>query len=339
MAVELKRGGLHLTGTALWLDARRKSELSFVSHAHSDHIARHERVIATFPTVKLMAHRLGELPSALPVPYHRPFDLGPLNLELLPAGHILGSAQLRVTRSDGLRIVYTGDLNLEPSLTAQPAQIAECDTLVIESTFGHPRYRFPPRQQVLADIERWVRAQLDRNVAPILVGYPLGKSQEAIKYLGDRGFRLVAHESTHAISEIYRSFGVNLNVRRFDGELRPGEVGIFPPFLRSRALKRIWPFATAALTGWALDSSAAARYGCDVAFPLSDHADCESLIGYAERCGAEEIITHHGFAEELAEAMRKRGLRARAAGGRPLQMSLFGEADTVIELKRRRMSA
>src|SRR4051794_25029293 len=116
MPVQLRRGGLHLTGTPLWFDARRKSELSFVSHAHSDHIARHERVIATSATLKLMTHRLGELSSALPVPYNRPFELGPLHVELLPAGHILGSAQIRVTCADGHRVVYSGDINLERGL-------------------------------------------------------------------------------------------------------------------------------------------------------------------------------------------------------------------------------
>src|SRR3954462_3158349 len=108
MPVELRKGGLHVSGTPLWLDARRKSELSFVSHAHSDHIARHERVIATAATLRFMTHRLGKLAAALPVPYTRPFDFGPLVLELLPAGHILGSAPLRVTRADGVRVVYTG---------------------------------------------------------------------------------------------------------------------------------------------------------------------------------------------------------------------------------------
>src|SRR5262244_616099 len=156
-AVELRQGGLHLTGTSLWLDARRKSELSFVSHAHSDHIARHERIIATSPTLRFMTHRLGSLPAALPVPYNRPFVLGPLDVELLPAGHILGSAQIRVIRADGRRIVYTGDLNGTPSLTAEPLQLARCDTLILEATFGHPRYVFPPKPAVLERLDAFVR--------------------------------------------------------------------------------------------------------------------------------------------------------------------------------------
>src|SRR5690349_13978303 len=107
MSVELRRNGLHLTGTPLSLDAKRKSPLSFVSHGHSDHIARHERTIATAATLRFMAHRLGPLQAALPAPFGRPFELGSLTLELLPAGHILGSAQIRVIREDGKRIVYT----------------------------------------------------------------------------------------------------------------------------------------------------------------------------------------------------------------------------------------
>lgn len=325
-AVELRKGGLHLTGTSLWFDAHRKAELSFVSHAHSDHIARHERVIATSPTLKFMTHRLGKLAAALPVTYNRPFDLGPLSVELLPAGHILGSAQIRVTRADGVRVVYTGDLNLEPSLTAEPAQVAECDTLIIESTFGHPRYAFPPREKVFADIEAWIRTQLERQVTPVLLGYPLGKSQEAMKHLSGCGFDLCAHSSIYDVTQLYAECGVAIErVRRFDGTVKDGEVVMFPPQVaRGSALARIRPRKTAVLTGWALDNGAAWRYGADVAFPLSDHADCQSLVRYAQATGATEVLTHHGFAEDLARALRAAGIDARPIGV-PKQLELFSD--------------
>ena len=324
MAVELKREGLHLTGTQLWLDAPRKRELCFVSHAHSDHVGRHDRVIATAATLRLMAHRLRREPAApLPAPYGRPFELGPLVLELLSAGHVLGSAQLRVIRPDGKRIVYTGDLNGEPALTAEPLQVAECDTLVIESTFGHPRYVLPPRAQVLADVAGWCRAQLSRGVTPVLLAYPLWKSQEAIRYLGDAGFTLRAHASVHALCELYRELGVPLSVSRFEGEPPAGEVLVFPPNLaRSAVLQKVGPRALALLTGWALDGQAHHRAGADVAFPLSDHADFPGLLRYVEATGAGEVITHHGFAEEFAAALRERGVDARALGTRQ-QLDLF----------------
>jgi putative mRNA 3-end processing factor len=325
MSVELRRNGLHLAGTPLALDATRKCSLSFVSHAHSDHIARHERTIATAATLRLMAHRLGTLSAPLPAPYGRPFALGSLTLELLPAGHVLGSAQLRVTRDDGRRIVYTGDINPMPSLTAEPVQVAECDTLIIESTFGHPRYVFPPREEVLGQVESWVRRHQERGAVPVLLAYALGKSQEAMKYLSDRGFPLVAHPSIYEVTKLYGELGVSIEpLRCFDGRVEPGEVLFFPPHqARGGALAPLWPRATAVLTGWAVDGPGATRrYGADVAFPLSDHADCPSLVRYVKATGARDVITHHGFAEELAEVLRDEGLDARALG-QPKQLALL----------------
>jgi putative mRNA 3-end processing factor len=325
-AVELRRGGLHLTGTPLWLDATRKQELSFVSHAHSDHIGRHERTIATPATLRLMQHRLGKLKSPLAAPYRKGFELGRLWLELLPAGHILGSAQLRVVREDGARVVYTGDLNLAPSLTAEAAEIAECDVLVIESTFGHPRYRFPPKAQTLEAIARWTDACLTREVTPVLLGYPLGKSQEAIKHLNAAGFRLCAHRSICDLAELYAELGTPLGpLRCFDGRIEPGEVAFFPPNIaRGRALAT--RSERAVLTGWALDPGAHRRYGADLAFPLSDHADFEMLVSYAKATGAGQVITLHGFDEELARALRAEGLDARAVGT-VQQLDLFPGAE------------
>ncbi|WP_224364284.1 MBL fold metallo-hydrolase [Hyalangium versicolor] len=325
MSVELRRNGLHLTGTPLSLDATRKTPLSFVSHGHTDHIARHERTISTAATLRFMTHRLGPVGAPLSVPYNQIFELGSLSLELLSAGHILGSAQLRVIRSDGKRIVYTGDLNVAPSLTAEPVQVAECDTLVIEATFGHPRYRFPPKDEVLGQVEAWVRMQLERGAVPVLLGYPLGKSQEAMKYLSSRGFGLVAHASIFEMTQLYAELGVAIErVRRFEGKVEPGEVLFFPPHLsRAGGLSGLWPRATAVLTGWALDPGAAYRYGAQVAFPVSDHADCPSLVNYVKATGAREVLTHHGFKEELAQVLRDEGIDARALGGKPQQLALF----------------
>lgn len=326
MPVELKKQGLHLTGTPLWLDAKRKSELSFVSHAHSDHIARHERVIATAATLSLLQERLGVVKAPLAVPYRRPFELGPLILELFPAGHVLGSAQLRITRPDGRRITYSGDVNREAGLTAEPLEVAECDTLVLESTFGHPRFRLPPRAETLDEVVKWVKRQLGHGRTPILYAYPLGKAQEAIAHLERAGFPVVCHASTHAICEVYRAHGVKLSPRKFDGTIHAGEVGLFPPFGRSQALKALPKRSTAVLTGWAMEPNIAGRYGADVAFPLSDHSDCEGLAKYAEATGAEEIVTHHGYADELAAHLRGKGMVARAVR-QALQLN-FGFLET-----------
>lgn len=322
--VELRRGGLLVAGTALWLDARRRTELSFVSHAHRDHIARHQKVIATKATLRLMQHRLGGIPSAVAVPYNSPFTLGTHQVELLPAGHVLGSAQIRITRADGRRVVYTGDINLAPSLTAEPAQVASCDTLVIESTFGHPRYVFPAKEQVLRELEAWVRAELQAGVIPVLFAYSLGKAQEVIRFLTAQGLSLCAHNSIYEIGQLYSELGVPLErLRHFDGAVREGEIVIFPPHLsHSPVLSAVHPRATAVLSGWALDGRGRRCRSADAAFPLSDHADFAGLVSYAKASGAREVLTHCGFAKELAKALRAEGIEARPLG-EPLQLRLL----------------
>jgi putative mRNA 3-end processing factor len=310
--VELIGGAIHLSESVLWFDAPKRQALSFVSHAHGDHIARHQRVIATDPTARLMAKRLGTLPDALTVPYHQAFDVGPLRLELFPAGHILGSAQILVIRN-GRRIVYTGDLCLSPTATAEAAEVVPCDVLVIEATFGHPRYKLPPRPEALARVEEFARGALARGETPILLAYSLGKSQEVIRHLGERGFTIRAEDSVCAMSQIYRESGCELPaIGRYRGTVEPGEVLIIPPHrVRAPSIRRLARKRSAILTGWAVDADAARRYRADEAIPLSDHADFDQLVHYVEACGAKQVYTVHGFCVPLAEALQDRGIRAR----------------------------
>ena len=321
MPVELQRGGLVMTGTPLWFDARRRSALAFVSHAHADHIARHDCVIATRETLALMTHRLGPLEATHPVAYGEALEVEGLRVELFPAGHVLGAAQVRVTRPDGHRVVYTGDLSVGPSMTAAPAEVVPCDTLVIEATFGHPRYRFPSQPEVYDQVADWARRALASGRRPIVFAYSLGKSQEAIRQLRARGLSVAAHPAIHDVSRVYEQLGVEVGARRFDGTFEPGEVGVFPPFRRGDSLDGVGPRATAVLTGWALEPWGARRSGAEVAFPVSDHADFPSLVEYARATGAREVITVHGFIDALAVGLRSAGVFARAVS-ESVQMDL-----------------
>jgi putative mRNA 3-end processing factor len=233
MPVEWRKGGLVLQGsTPLWFDSRARAPLGFVSHAHTDHIARHEHVIATAQTLALMEHRLGALEQTTAVRYGESVRLDGLGIELLPAGHVLGAAQVRVTRADGHRVVYTGDLSLGPVLTATQAEVAHCDTLVIESTFGHPKYRFPPRDEVYDAVAAWARGNLEQGIRPVLFAYSLGKSQETIAQLSVRGLPVCAHPKIHDVVDVYARLGVDVAARRFEGAFEGDEVGLFPPFRR-----------------------------------------------------------------------------------------------------------
>lgn len=302
-----------MAGSGLFLDARRRAGCAFVSHAHGDHIARHERTIATSATIALLRQRLGlrVKGEALAVSYRTPFGLSDLTLELFPAGHVLGSAQLRVTQGS-LALGYTGDLCLEPNLAAEAAEVVTCDVLVLESTFGLPRYVFPPKAEVLCEVRRFVDDALSDGMTPLLLAYALGKAQEVLKYLGEAGYRCRAHPTVEAVNRVYAAHGVSLpNVEPLGPEAPClGEVVVAPPhLLRTAALLRIPRRRTAVLTGWAIDGQRGFR-GVDAAFPLSDHADFPSLLGYARASGASRVVTVHGYARELAAALRREGLRA-----------------------------
>jgi putative mRNA 3-end processing factor len=313
LPIELSRGQLRISQSGLFLDSHRRAECAFVSHAHGDHIARHDRTIATRPTVSLMRHRLGAKVKgeALAADYRKPFGLGDLTLELFPAGHVLGSAQLRATRN-GLALGYSGDLCLEPTLTAEPAEVMECDVLVLESTFGLPHYVFPPKEEVLGRIRGFVDDALSDGATPVLLGYALGKAQEILKFLGEAGYRCRAHPVVYAVNKVYQAEGValpNVELLGPEGPL-PGEVVVSPPHLaRTSPILRIPKRRTAILTGWAIDGRRGFR-GADAAFPLSDHADYPSLLRYAKATGAARVLTIHGYAQELAAALRKEGIRA-----------------------------
>ncbi len=314
LPIQLCAGQLKVADSGLHLDAHRRSPCAFVSHAHGDHIARHDRTIATPATVALMRHRLGEKVKgdALPVAYRQPFGLADLTLELYPAGHVLGSAQLKVSR-DGITLGYTGDLCLEPTLTAEAAEVVECDVLVLESTFGLPRYIFPPKAEVLAGIRRFVDDALHEGATPVLLGYALGKAQEILKFLGEAGYPCRAHPAVHALNRVYAAQGVelpNVSLLGPDGPF-PGEVVVAPPHLaRSAPMARIRRKRTAMLSGWALDGHWGFR-GADAAFPLSDHADFPSLLRYARASKARRVVTVHGYARELAAALCREGIRAQ----------------------------
>ena len=301
--------------SALHLDATRRVECAFVSHAHGDHIARHDRTIATAATLALMRHRLGEprrrRAERLPASFRAPFGLGELTLELFGAGHVLGSAQLRITR-DGVSLGYSGDLCTEPTCAAEPAEVMPCDVLVLESTFGLPRYVFPPKAEVLAAVRRFVDDALSDGVTPVLLGYALGKAQEIQKHLGDLGYRCLAHPVVHAVNRVYEAEGVPLPGARELGPegAGPGEVVVCPPHLaRSGAMRGVRRRRTAVLTGWAIDGGRTFR-GADAAFPLSDHADFPSLVRYAKATGAGRVYTVHGHADAFAAALRREGIRA-----------------------------
>lgn len=294
-----------------------------ISHAHSDHVARHAHAYATPATKRLVTHRQSWPGTFETLSYGQALDLGGARVTLLPAGHVLGSAQTLLETDYG-RVLYTGDLKTRSGFTAAPAQLVRADILVIESTFGRPRYRFPDAGEVIAATVDWCRTTLGTGLTPVLLGYSLGKGQEILSALASEGFDIVLHPSLFSVTEVYREFGCLFPLyRRFSGSVGAGSVLISPPRARSAQLFSGLPrFRTAVLSGWAIDASLKDRLGVDAVFPLSDHADFSELCCYAEQVGATMTYTVLGFDEDLAAHLRRRGINARPLCA-PMQLSLF----------------
>jgi Cft2 family RNA processing exonuclease len=302
--------GLFLTAPRLGLDVRRRQPRCFVSHAHADHVAAHELAYCTAPTAALYQHRCGERRRVAVMEYRRPMDYGDAQLTAWPAGHCLGSAMLHVQSTSG-SLLYTGDFKLGESATAEPIELPCADILVMESTFGKPRYRMPPRSEVVAQFLDLVRSALAAGVTPVVHAYPLGKSQEATRLLTDAGIAVLQHPTIFAVSEIYRRCGVDLgDVRLYEPELSSGRAVVtLPRGARDFRLRGLEQTVSIALTGWAVDSGTKYRWGVDHALPLSDHADFDELLQAVERVGASRVYCTHG-PREFVEHLRAVGVNA-----------------------------
>jgi putative mRNA 3-end processing factor len=315
-------GGVHLTDSILWCDADRRHDLCFVSHAHADFMGKNRRILATDKTVRILTRATGKA-EALTSPYKRSFTLGPLTLEMHPAGHILGSAQLLIIRNDR-RIVYTSDVNTRATMTAEKAKPVPCDTLVVPATYGLPEHRFPPREEVYEQIRSFVERCFEERATPVLIANQIGTAQELMKLLGDAGHRLRVHRSIYEVAKIYRDLGVSLPTsRRFAGTPARDEVVIFPPILRKHAsIRKLRKSQTAMVSGRALDPGFAFRHKVDRAFCLSDTVDHDELIQFIQETGASEVYLASGHVEALGEELRAKGLRAYPLMP-PRQLALF----------------
>jgi putative mRNA 3-end processing factor len=313
--VERAANGLRVRDHQLYLDPLGRPQLGFLAHARGAARVLPERTIATAPTVALLAAaqpRALRKAAALPAAHGQSFALGSLRLTLHPAGHVLGSAQIRC-EADDLDLVYTGDLG-HASLTAEPLQQLQCDTLVLRATYGHPRYAFPPREQALERVGRFVEETLARKQTPLLIAAAVGATQDLARYFGER-LRLRLHPTALRTCEVYREQGVRLpEVSPLDG---PGDVVVLPPTARPDRLK-LGPHRICLLSGRALDKS------LHESIALSDHAGFDQLIEYAVASDARRILTVHGHAEELAQALRERGLDARSIREHHHQLALPG---------------
>jgi Cft2 family RNA processing exonuclease len=204
---------------------------------------------------------------------------------------------------------------LRPGKSAEAIAWRSADTLIMETTFGLPRYVFPPVEEVISQLINFCMESIGAGQVPILFGYSLGKAQEILAALHEPEFRVFLHPTVYEMTRLYQDFYQSFPAfEMYTGTLPDGSILICPPGANRMLISRIENRRTAMLTGWALDSGATYRYQCDALFPLSDHADYSDLIRYVELVKPKRVFTVHGFAAQFAQDLRRRGVEAWPLG-------------------------
>jgi putative mRNA 3-end processing factor len=311
--------GLYCAAGDFYIDPHRAVERAVTTHAHSDHARRGCRSYFTAQCgVGLLKARLGKDIQVRGIPYGEVFHIGPVQLSFHSAGHILGSAQVRI-EYEGEVWVASGDYKRDPDPSCHPFEVVKCDTYVTEATFGTPKYQWDKSSQHGEDIHRWWMNCARANMNSLLFGYSLGKAQRILAELAPFAQKpVIIHDSITALTECYRNEGrklaptISLSELSASYQLK-GELVLAPPsLLKTEWLERLGAFQTAFASGWMQGGYGAHGQQYDHGFVMSDHADWNDIHRTIEESGATRIFVQHRSGA-LIRSLKKKGLEAHPA--------------------------
>jgi len=325
MATEFLERDLRVAPINAFIDPPGPRDRAIITHGHADHArAGHGAVLATPDTIAIMKARYGEDSAGRfqALPFGQPLEVDGVTITLLPAGHILGSAQV-LLEYQGRRVTVTGDYKRLPDRTAQPFELARCDLLVTEATFGLPVFQHPDPADEIARLLRSVAGYPQR--AHVVGSYALGKAQRVIALIRDAGYDapIYLHGAMIRLCELYEARGIRL------GPLRPsleagkaelaGRIVIAPPSaLKDRWSRRLPEPVLAVASGWMSVKQRARQSGVELPLVISDHADWNELNRTIADSGAEKVWVTHGREDALVYQCRRLGLAAE-----PLSIGAF----------------
>lgn len=319
--------GLYCPPADIYIDPVRPVARALITHGHSDHArAGHGAVLATRETLAIMALRYGEgftdeRQEAVPAETTR---IGEVDFSFVPAGHVLGSAQI-VVESRGLRIVASGDYKRERDPTCAAFEPVPCDIFITEATFGLPVFRHPPAHAEVDKLLESVRLFPERT--HIVGAYSLGKAQRVMALIREAGYEraIYVHGAMEKLTDFYLSEGAKLGeIRKVVAAERKnlgGEIVICPPSATQDLWSRKFPDpVTAFASGWMRVRARARQKGVELPLIVSDHADWDDLQATIREVGAGEIWVTHGADEALVHWCGTEGLKAR-----PLHLVGYGD--------------
>lgn len=323
--ISLRAEGLYVEPAGVYIDPWRPVARAVITHAHSDHArGGHQYYLAHPVTASVMRVRLGAGIRIQELPYGQPLHVNGVRLSLHPAGHIPGSAQVRVEYKGAVWVV-SGDYKTQHDGLSEPLEPQKCHVFISESTFGLPVFRWENPSFLAARLCRWVSDCLAQGQSVILSAYSLGKAQRIIRLLNEAWLVPFVHSSIVDINRALASSGLMVgNFTPLD-ELRHWRgpaVVIVPPAAASGPLKGLKePFVTAACSGWVSIRGVKRRQNLDQGFGISDHADWPGLLNTINQTGAEKVFLTHGFSAPLARYLREQGLDAQ------ILETYFGDMD------------
>jgi putative mRNA 3-end processing factor len=331
MLVEATAAGLYCAVGRFHVDPWQPVERAIITHAHGDHLrAGSHAYLCSEAAARVVRQRLPVDAVLETASYGDAVDVNGVRVSLHPAGHILGSSQVRIEHR-GEVWVASGDYKRAPDPTCAPFEPVRCHTFITEATFALPIFRWDPAATTVAEICAWWDEMRAAGRPAVLFGYALGKAQRVLAELAHCSDRTVyVHGALVELTEAYRASGVKLpQIARATetarGKSFAGELIVAPLSARgSTWMRRFGDHSSAFASGWMRIRGARRRRGYDRGFALSDHADWDSLLQTVEESAAERVFVTHGYTHQLARALRERGLDAH-----PWQTQYEGEAEAV----------
>ncbi len=315
--------GLYCPPGDFYIDPWRPVDRAVITHAHADHARMgHGHYLASAPSEGVLRARLGDI-TLQTLPYGQVIDHHGVRLSLHPAGHVLGSAQVRVEHA-GQVWVASGDYFVagaeadarEDNLTCDAFEPVRCHCFITESTFGLPIYRWRPQREVFDDINTWWRGNAEAGRASLLMGYSFGKAQRLLAGVDASIGPLIVHGAVEPLNRAYREAGVALPATHLATELSDKALIaraliVAPPSVHgSPWLRRFGDCSDAFASGWMQLRGARRRRGLDRGFVLSDHADWPGLQRAIAATGCQRVIVTHGYEAVMVRWLTEQGLQA-----------------------------
>jgi len=313
--IKFTKKGIFCPQGKFYLDPWFPVDYAIISHGHADH-ARWgmKRYLCQHESKSILQHRIGADIKIESLAYNEPLNINGVRVSFHPAGHVIGSAQIRLEYK-GYIVVFSGDYKTQPDFISAPFESVKCHTFITESTFGLPIYHWKTERELQSQLQQWVHTNQTNNRTSVFLGYSLGKAQRLMSLL-EGVDDIYVHRAIHNLNVAISNSGINLPkttllTNDFDKKALQNKIVIMPPgLLGSRLLKRVPNAATALCSGWMQIRGNKRWQAVDAGFTVSDHADWNGLIDAVKSTEAEQVYVTHGSQATFAKYLNEIGIKA-----------------------------